>query len=138
MDWVCDMLNYLMSVHDVEGFIWKWQRVDIAFLEGDVGDTLGRGEGTSSFEGRGSGFDTGDVAGWYEGRKTGGDATGATANIEDFGGGLEVWKEVGRAVLGGAPRVGAQDGSAVVGAVDLGCHRECWVFGRLIVADWKY
>lgn len=119
-----------MSVHDIEGFIWKRQRVDIAFFEGDVGDTLGGGKGTSSFEGRGSGFDTGDVAGWYEGGEAGGDAAGAAADIEDLGVGLEVREEVGGAVLGGTPGVGAEDGGAVVSDVGLGCHRECWVFLR--------
>lgn len=126
-----------MSVHNIEGFIWKWQRVDIAFLEGDIGDTLGGGEVTSGLERSGSGFDTGDVTSWDESGEAGGDAAGAAADVEDFRGGMEVWEEVGGAILGGTPGVGAEDGGAVVGDVGLGCHSECWVFGRLIVVDWK-
>jgi hypothetical protein len=122
------MLEYLMSVHDIEGFIWKWQRVDIAFFERDVGDTLRGSESTSGFERRGSGFDAGDVTVWDEGGESGGDAAGAAADVEDLRGGLEVWEEVGGTILGSTPGVGAEDGSAMVSDVGLGCHGGCWLF----------
>lgn len=38
---------------------------------------------------------------------------------------MQVWEEVGGAVLGGTPGVGTQDGGTVVGNAGLGCHGEC-------------
>lgn len=117
-----------MSVHDVEGFVWKWQLVDIAFLEGDICDAEGSGEVTTCLEGGISGLDTGDMAGWDQGGDADGDAARAAADIEDFGGGLQVWEKVGGTILGGPPGVGAEDGRTVVGHVGLGCHIESCVF----------
>lgn len=109
-----------MHVDDVEGIVCERERMDIGYLEVDVGEVVRGGQGARVVEWLWGVFYPGDVAGWDATGKVDCDAAGSAADVKDLAGGFEMWDEVGGGVGYRAPAVGLNDGGGVVGGV--GAH----------------